>query len=84
MTLCLINKSAPNYSNLFMAQWEKDALGKCPLQPDCYLRFLDDFFNIWPHPEQEIWTLKKTTQQPPSHHKATIHKNSVDFLDVTV
>ena len=79
-------KFAPNYANLFMAHWEKEALAKCPLQPDCYLRFLDDIFMVWPHSEQEFWTFFKTLND---HHptiklKATIHKNSVDFLDVTV
>lgn len=79
-------KFAPNYANLFMAQWEKEALAKCPLLPDCYLRFLDDIFLVWPHSEQEFWTFFNTLND---HHptiklKATIHKESVDFLDVTV
>ena len=39
-----------------MAQWEKETLAKCSLQPDCYLRFLDDIFIVWPHSEQEFWT----------------------------
>lgn len=27
-------KFAPNYANIFMAQWEKEALGKCPKNPN--------------------------------------------------
>jgi hypothetical protein len=79
-------KFAPNYANLFMAQWEKEALAKCTLQPDCYFRFLDDIFAVWPHSEEEFWTFFNTLN---NHHptiklKATIHRQSVDFLDVTV
>ena len=79
-------KFAPNYANLFMAQWEKEALAKCALQPDCYLRFLDDIFIVWPHSEQEFWTFFNilNDHHPTIKLKATIHKNSVDFLDVTV
>ncbi len=79
-------KFAPNYANLFLAQWEKEALSKCTLLPDCYLRFLDDIFIIWPHSEQEFWTFFNTLN---NHHptiklKASINSESVDFLDVTV
>ena len=48
-------KFAPNYANLFMAQWEKEALAKCTLKPDCFFRFLDDIFAVWPHSEEEFW-----------------------------
>ena len=77
---------APNYANLFLALWEKAALLKCPLKPDVYLRFLDDIFIVWSHSEEEFWQFFNTLN---SHHptiklKATIHKESVDFLDVTI
>ena len=39
-------KFAPNYANLFMAQWEREALAKWTKQPLCYFRFLDDIFII--------------------------------------
>ena len=42
-------KFAPNYANIFMAKWEKEALKKCPKEPQVYFRFLDDIFIIWPH-----------------------------------
>lgn len=79
-------KFAPNYANLFMAQWEKEALAKCTLKPDCYFRFLDDIFAVWSHSEEEFWNFFNTLN---NHHptiklKATIHRQSVDFLDVTV
>jgi len=79
-------KFAPNFANLFMAQWEKEALAKCTLQPDCFLRFLDDIFIVWPHSEEDFWKFFNTLND---HHptiklKATLHRQSVDFLDVTV
>ena len=79
-------KFAPNYANIFLALWETGALSKSPLQPDIYLRFLDDIFLVWSHSEEEFWTFFDTLN---NHHptiklKATIHKESVDFLDVTI
>ncbi|KAG7463118.1 hypothetical protein JOB18_046451, partial [Solea senegalensis] len=35
---------APSYAHLYMSEWEREALAKCPLQPIVYLRFLDDIF----------------------------------------
>ena len=40
-------KYAPNYANIFMAEWERQALNKCPKKPLVYLRYLDDIFGIW-------------------------------------
>ena len=39
-------KFAPNYANLFLAEWEEKALEKCVLKPSVYWRFLDDIFMI--------------------------------------
>jgi hypothetical protein len=79
-------KFAPNYANIFMAKWEKEALEKCPKQPACYYRYLDDIFIIWPHSKAEF---NEFFQILNSHHdsinlKATINENEVNFLDVTV
>ncbi|TWW67534.1 hypothetical protein D4764_02G0005750 [Takifugu flavidus] len=38
---------APSYANLYMSEWEREALSKCPLRPILYLRYLDDVFGIW-------------------------------------
>lgn len=38
---------APAYANLYMANWEEEALTKCVHKPLCYLRYLDDIFGIW-------------------------------------
>ena len=79
-------KFAPNYANLFMANWEAEALKTCEKQPLVYLRFLDDIFVIWTHSEADFWTFFETLN---SHHpsiklKSETSSESVDFLDVTV
>ena len=43
----------PNYANLFMAEWEKQALRKCNKLPMIYLRYLDDIFGILTHGDDE-------------------------------
>ena len=79
-------KFAPNYANIFMAKWEREALRKCPKKPLMYLRFLDDIFMIWTHSEEEFWEFFDSLNK---HHesitlKATLDQNQIDFLDVTV
>ena len=77
---------APNYANIFMAQWEGEALAKSPLQPLIYLRFLDDIFILWQHGEQAFWKFFETLNSH-THSiklKATLSHTSIDFLDVTI
>ena len=47
-------KFAPNYTNIFMAKWESQALDKCLKKPQCYFRYLDDIFLVWPHSREEF------------------------------
>jgi len=79
-------KFAPNYANLFLAKWEKLALSKCNKHPKCFLRFLDDIFIIWEHSEEEFWEFFNTlnNQHPTIKLKATISRDSINFLDVTI
>ena len=79
-------KFAPNYANLFLAQWEKEALAKCSKKPLCYFRYLDDIFLIWPHSKTDFDCFFQILN---SHHpnitlKPTIHDRFINFLDVTV
>ena len=79
-------KFAPNYANLFLAQWEKSALSRCNLKPDCYFRYLDDIFLVWSHSVDDFWTFVDTlnSQHPTIKLKATLHDTAIDFLDVTI
>jgi len=79
-------KFAPNYANIFMAKWEKEALSKCLKQPQCYYRYLDDIFIIWPHSKEDFIAFLNTLN---AHHpniklKSTISAKSISFLDVTL
>ena len=79
-------KYAPSYANIFMAKFETEALRKCALKPAAYFRFLDDIFMIWNHGREQLDYFLEILN---SHHPsvkltATIHENSIDFLDVTV
>ena len=65
---------APNYTNLFLAQWEQEALSKCPKTPTSYFRYLDDIFIIWPHSRKDFGEFFKilNTHQPNIKLKSTI------------
>lgn len=79
-------KFAPNYANIFMAKWEKEALDKCDKKPLLYLRYLDDIFIIWTHTEEDFKSFFKTLNEHSESIKlkSTVSHSSIDFLDVTV
>ena len=79
-------KFAPNYANIFMADWESGALSKCEKKPLLYLRYLDDILLIWTYSESEFWEFYDTlnNHSPSIKLKATIQPDQVDFLDVTI
>ena len=76
-------KFAPNYANLFLAEWEEKALEKCVVKPSVYWRFLDDIFMIWEHAKEEFYKFVKIliTHQTV---KAELSSESMHFLDTVV
>ena len=79
-------KYAPNYANLFMAQWEKEALQKCPNKPIIYLRYLDDIFGIWTHGEDEFdkfFNILNGNQTNINLTSETSYQE-INFLDTTI
>lgn len=79
-------KFAPNYANIFMAQWEEGALAKSSKKPAFYKRFLDDIKIIWTHGRAEFDKFFEILQ---NHHasislKFEIHDSEINFLDTTV
>ena len=50
---------APNYVNLFFAEWEEKALEKCVLKLSVYWRFLDDIFMLLDHSKEEFYKCVK-------------------------
>lgn len=80
------HRYAPSYANLYMSQWECEALRKCPHKPTFYFRFLDDIIGAWPHGEYKFTEFINILN---SHHpsikvKYEIHPIQVNFLDTTV
>lgn len=79
-------KFAPAYANIFMANWEKEALAKCQKKPVCYLRYLDDIWGIWVGSEEEFreFVAILNSHDPSITLKTELSKQSIDFLDTTV
>lgn len=77
---------APSYANIFMANWEEEALAKCPKQPLHYLRYLDDIWGIWCHSEREFEEFIGilNTHDPSIKLKYVVNQKAIDFLDTTV
>ena len=77
---------APSYANLFLSNFERDALLNSPHQPYLWLRFIDDIFMIWNAGPEKLKvfvdylnnlhsTIKLTCSHSPSN---------IPFLDVMV
>lgn len=79
-------KYAPNYANIFMANFEQEVMDKAKLKPTVYFRFLDDAFMIWEHSLEELHQFLDLFNTHDNSIKITreISEKSVDFLDVTV
>ena len=77
---------APNYANIFMADWEEKALSQCNKLPTIYLRYLDDIFGIWTHGETEFNSFLTilNSQHPSIRLTSEISYESVNFLDTTI
>ena len=77
---------APSYANLFLSNFERDAVLNSPHQPYLWLRFIDDIFMIWNAGPEKLKvfvdylnnlhsTIKLTCSHSPSN---------IPFLDVMV
>ena len=79
-------KFAPSYANIFMAEWETEALNKSYLKPSMYLRYLDDIFILWDHGIEQFNTFFEilNTHNPAVKLTKRIEKQSIDYLDVTI
>lgn len=80
------HRYAPSYANIYMSEWEREALPKCTHQPLFFFRFLDDIIGIWTHSSQHFQDFINTLN---NHHPSitvthTINQNEINFLDTTV
>ena len=79
-------KFAPAYANIFMANWESEALSKCQKKPAQYLRFLDDIWGVWTGSSEEFQEFVEVlnSHDPSIKLKVETNDQSIDFLDTTV
>lgn len=79
-------KWAPSYANIFMAEWEREALPQCLLLPIFYRRFLDDIFMVWTHSLDDFWQFFDFLNNfhPSIKLTADVSDKSMNFLDTTV
>jgi len=77
---------APHYADIYMAEFERQALAKCKHKPDCYYRYLDDIFIIWSHGSDSFNDFLSifNSHRPSIKFKAEINPNSINFLDTTL
>lgn len=80
------HRYAPSYVNLYMSEWEQEALARCPLKPSFYLRFLDDIIGAWPHGLDTFGEFVDilNNQHPSIKIKHSIHPQQGNFLDTTI
>ena len=73
------------YANIYMANWEEDALSVALYKPFIWFRFIDDIFMIWLHGIFEFFILYKGLNGQSNSIKLTfeIEQNSINFLDIT-
>jgi hypothetical protein len=75
-------KYSPAYADIHLADWEHNALLKCPIRPLMYFRYFDDIFGLWDKSEREFLHFIQILN---SHHpriklKHTLHLLQVPFL----
>lgn len=76
---------APSYANIFMCQWETEALASCSKRPLHYYRYLDDIWGVWEHTKEEFYHFLDKLNQHSDSIKltATLSNDTIDFLDTT-
>lgn len=72
------------FANLYLGEWEHDALASSPLQPTAWLRFQDDIFFLWDHglPSLNLFVSHLNQQDPRMQVDLFQNANTVRFLDL--
>ena len=68
---------APEYADIFLADWEHEVFKKCPHKPLIYLRYLDDIFIAWQHPLEDFHKFLQILNSHKQTIKPTISHHSV-------
>ena len=77
---------APNFANIFMADFEEKHILSREDAPYFYRRYLDDIFIIWNRTAKELQQLINDINQchPTIKLTAETSNNSIDYLDITI
>lgn len=77
---------APGYANIYMADWEKSVLEKCPEHPLIYLRYLDDIWGVLTHSKADFdhFIQILNDHHQPIKVEPLLHDSQVNFLDTTI
>ena len=77
---------SPILADIFMEEFETSALRSAHLQPNLWLRYLDDTFVVWPH-GRDIQDFLKHLNEQHSSIKSTMEveeDGKIPFLDVGI
>ena len=79
-------KYSPSYADIYLANWEEEALKRCVHRPLLYLRYLDDLFGLWTESKESFLEFVKVlnSQHPRIKLKHNLQTQEVEFLDTVV
>ena len=79
-------KLAPNYANLFMADFENKFVFNYPIQPTYYRRYIDDIFFIWEYSTTELQQFidHLNSRHPTIKFTQTISDKQITYLDLDI
>ena len=79
-------RMAPSYANIFMGKFEIDLLQQTVKRPTIWWRYIDDFFAVWPHGEEnlKVFLTEINSFHPTIKFTAEWSRESVTFLDTKV
>jgi hypothetical protein len=77
---------APNLANLYLRDFDKQAMNGFRIKPSLFYRFLDDIFFIWTGTRAELQEFEDFLNSiiPNIKVNLTISATEVDFLDTTI
>lgn len=77
---------APNFANIFLADWEAKVLDRTHLKPLGWWRYIDDIFGIWPYSLKSLKEFVELVNSVNSSIKVTANISITDtqFLDLII
>lgn len=79
-------KYAPSLANIYLLDFDNQAMNNFRVKPLLYFRYLDDIFFVWPGTEQELTDFETFLNNITIGIKIKLepNMNSVNFLDTTI